>query len=61
MAGVRRYSGLVWTHIMHEWLLAICWQLGFSWKGFHILNIVELRARAHFFFNKQNCEKDFLA
>ena len=33
---VRRYSGLVWTRIMHEWLLANHWQLGFSRKGFHI-------------------------
>jgi len=30
------------------WPLAISWQLGFSGKGFHILNIVELRAKAHF-------------
>ena len=30
------------------WPLAISWRLGFSGKGFHILNIVELRARSHF-------------
>jgi hypothetical protein len=30
------------------WPLAISWRLGFSGKGFHILNIVELRAKAHF-------------
>ena len=30
------------------WPLAISWRFGFSGKGFHILNIVELRARAHF-------------
>ena len=31
------------------WLLLISWRLGFSGKGFHILNSVELRAKAHFF------------
>ncbi len=30
------------------WPFAISWRLGFSEKGFHILNIVELRAKAHF-------------
>ena len=30
------------------WPLAISWRIGFSGKGFHILNIVELRAKAHF-------------
>ncbi len=58
-SNVRRYySGLVWTRIMHEWPLAIRWRLGFS--GFHILNTVELRARAHFFFiTKQMQERLF--
>ncbi len=51
-AAIRRYSGLVWMHIMHEWPLAIHWRLGFSGKGFHTVNIVELRGRAHFFFSK---------
>jgi hypothetical protein len=30
------------------WPLAISWQIGFSGKGFHVLNIVELRPKAHF-------------
>jgi hypothetical protein len=33
------------THL--GWLLAISWRFGFTGKGFHILNIVELRAKAH--------------
>jgi hypothetical protein len=47
---------------MHKWSLTICWRLGFSGKGFHILSILELRAISHFFsLVKDNCKKDFLA